>query len=277
VAGGILTPVPPASTPPLIGVSTYRQITSWWSWERDAALVPGVYLDMVEAAGGQSLLIPPARTLADAGVADGTPSGGVARFERLVAALDGLVLIGGGDVGAVRYGQDPDPRNGGTSHQRDELELGILREALRCDLPVLAVCRGMQVLNVALGGDLVQQLPDLLGSKRHQPEPGAFGQVAVHTEEGSTVRRVLGERADVLCSHHQAISRLGRDLVVTAMSDDGIIEAVELPGHRFVVGVQWHPEESGDQRLFVALVDMARPRSDPGPAMSGAGEQTGTK
>ena len=182
--------MPQASTRPLIGVSAYRQITSWWSWERDAALVPGVYLDMVEAAGGQPLLIPPARALADPGVADGTPSGGVAQFERLVAALDGLVLIGGGDVGAVRYGQDPDPRNGGTSHQRDELELGILREALRCDLPVLAVCRGMQVLNVALGGDLVQQLPDLLGSTRHQPQPGALGPVTVHTEEGSTVRRI---------------------------------------------------------------------------------------
>src|SRR5450755_4684564 len=103
VAGGILTPVPQASTRPLIGVSTYRQITSWWSWERDAALVPGVYLDMVEAAGGQSLLIPPARASADAGGAEGAPHGGAAQFERLVAALDGLVLIGGGDVGAVRY------------------------------------------------------------------------------------------------------------------------------------------------------------------------------
>ncbi len=269
--------MPSDSTRPLIGVSTYRQTTSWWSWERDAALVPGVYLDIVEAAGGQSLLIPPARVMAEPGVAEGASHGGVAPFERLVAALDGLVLIGGGDVGAVRYGQDPDPRNGGTSHQRDELELGILREALRRDLPVLAVCRGMQVLNVALGGDLVQQLSDLLGSKRHQPEPGAFGAVTVHTEEGSTVRRILGERGDVLCSHHQAISRLGRDLVVTAMSDDGIIEAVELPGHRFVVGVQWHPEESGDQRLFADLVDMARTRSDPGPAMSGAEEQTRAK
>ena len=100
--------MPPASIRPLIGVSMYRQITSWWSWERDAALVPGVYLDMVEAAGGQSLLIPPARALADAGVADGTPSGGVAQFGRLVAALDGLVLIGGGDC--LLY-TSPSPRD----------------------------------------------------------------------------------------------------------------------------------------------------------------------
>jgi anthranilate synthase component 2/putative glutamine amidotransferase len=195
----------------------------------------------------------------------------------LVAALDGMVLIGGGDVGAVRYGQDPDPRNGGTSHQRDEVELGILREALRLDLPVLAVCRGIQVLNVGLGGDLIQQLPDLLGSNRHQPQPGAFGPVAIHTEEGSAVRRALGEGAEVLCSHHQAISRLGRGLVVTAMSDDGVIEAVESRGHRFVVGVQWHPEESGDARLFEALVDMARSRPGPGPALAGADDQTGAR
>ncbi len=257
--GGILTSVSPARSRPLIGVSMYRQTTSWWSWERDAALVPGLYLDVVEAAGGEPLLIPPASGMASPTVEEAAEEDAeeerASRFERLVSVLDGLVLIGGGDIGAGRYGQDPDPRNGGTSNQRDDLEFGILEEALRRDLPVLAVCRGLQVLNVGLGGDLVQQLPDLVGSSRHQPRPGAFGQVVVHTEEGSTVRRVLGERTDVLCSHHQAIGKLGRDLVVAAMSDDGVIEAVELPGHRFVVGVQWHPEESGDTRLFEALVE----------------------
>ena len=261
-------PVPPAPTRPLIGVSTYRQLTSWWSWERDAALVPGLYLDAVEAAGGQPLLIPPARTPVPtaAPTADDSPVGGAgerhAGFERLVSALDGLVLIGGGDVSAVRYGQEPDPRNGGTSQQRDDLEIALLADALRRDLPVLAICRGAQVLNVGLGGDLIQQLPDLLGSTRHQPGPGAFGRVAIQTVEGSAVRRVLGERAEVLCSHHQGLSRLGRGLVVAAMSDDGVVEAVELPG-RFVIGVQWHPEESGDTRLFEALVDAALAPSAP--------------
>jgi gamma-glutamyl-gamma-aminobutyrate hydrolase PuuD len=229
----------------------YRQVTSWWSWKRDAALVPGAYLDMVVAAGGQPVLIPP---LGPSDVA----SDAATRFDGLVGILDGLVLIGGGDVGAERYGQVPDPRNGGSSDQRDALEIELLDAALLRDLPVLAICRGLQVLNVALGGDLVQQLPDVLGSNGHQPGPGAFSPVSIVTDEGSFVRRVLGERVDVLCSHHQAIGKLGRGLVVTATSEDGIIEAVELPDHRFVVGVQWHPEESGDTRLFAALVAAAR-------------------
>ncbi len=241
----------PAGSRPLIGVSTYRQVTSWWSWERDAALVPGAYLDMVVAAGGQPVLIPPSApsdVVADAATL----------LDGLVGVLDGLVLIGGGDVGAGRYGQVPDPRNGGSSDRRDALEIDLLEAALRRDLPILAICRGLQVLNVTLGGDLVQQLPDVLGSTGHQPRPGAFGPVSIITRAGSSVRRVLGERVDVLCSHHQAVGELGRGLVVTATSEDGIIEAVELPDQRFVVGVQWHPEESGDSRLFAALMAAAR-------------------
>jgi putative glutamine amidotransferase len=172
----------------------------------------------------------------------------------VVAGLDGLVLIGGGDVDPARYGVDAYPRNGGTSDRRDDLEFGLLAAALARDLPVLAVCRGMQVLNVGLGGDLVQHLPDRLGSTRHQPGPGAFGPVTVVTGTGSRLRRLLGPRIEVQCSHHQAVDRVGRGLVVTAHSEDGIVEAVESTGHRFVVGVQWHPEETGDRRLFEALV-----------------------
>jgi gamma-glutamyl-gamma-aminobutyrate hydrolase PuuD len=244
----------------------YRQTTSWWAWERDAALVPGPYLDMVEESGGEALLLAPR--------SEGAPHSDVRsdRYDRVVAALDGLVVIGGGDVDAAAYGATADPRNGGTSVNRDHLELGLLRAALPRDLPVLAICRGMQVLNVALGGDLVQQLPDRIDSSRHQPRPGAFGPVTVVTEEGSTVRRLFGERADVLCSHHQAVERLGAGLVVTARSEDGVVEAVELPGHRFVVGVQWHPEESSDRRLFEALVAAAdRPGASAAPT-----ETTGT-
>jgi gamma-glutamyl-gamma-aminobutyrate hydrolase PuuD len=243
----------PSRPRPLVGVSTYRQTTSWWSWERDAALVPGAYLDVLEAAGGQPLLVPPhAAGPEDPG--GGTTDVGPAALDRLVSVLDGLVLIGGGDVEAGRYGQHADPRNGGSSAPRDDIELALLDAALRHDLPVLAVCRGMQVLNVHLGGDLVQQLPDVLGTDDHQPRPGAFGPITVVTEAGSEVRRLLGERTEVLCSHHQAIATPGRGLVVTARSGDGVIEAVELPGHRFVLGVQWHPEEAGDGRLFEALV-----------------------
>jgi gamma-glutamyl-gamma-aminobutyrate hydrolase PuuD len=224
----------------------YRQTTSWWAWERDAALVPGRYLDVVEDAGGQPVLLPPP------GEGGAGPTG--ESLERLVGALDALVLIGGGDIDASRYRQTPDPRNGGTSDQRDDLEFGLLAEALRRDLPVLAVCRGLQMLNVSLGGDLVQQLSEKLDSTAHQPRAGAFGTVTVVAEQGSTVGRILGHRFDVLCSHHQAIATLGEGLVVTARSEDGVIEAVELPGHRFVVGVQWHPEENRDVRLFEALV-----------------------
>ncbi len=251
--------MPAVGPRPLIGVTMYRQTTSWWAWERDAAVVPGPYLDMVEEAGGEALLLAPRAEGAPR--ADADPE----RYDRVVAALDGLVVIGGGDLDAAAYGATADPRNGGTNANRDHLELSLLRAALDRDLPVLAICRGMQVLNVALGGDLVQQLSDRLDSTRHQPRPGAFGPMTVVTEEGSAVRRLLGERADVLCSHHQALDRLGGGLVVTARSEDGVVEAVELPGHRFVVGVQWHPEESSDRTLFEALVAVAANRpGEPG-------------
>ena len=255
-AGGILTGMPTTRPRPIIGVTTYRQVTSWWAWERDAALVPGPYLDMVEAAGGQPVLLP---TPGEASAPVGEPgtSRRDAELSRLVAMLDGLVLIGGGDVGAHHYGQAPDPRNGGTSVRRDDLELGLVAAALAADLPLLAVCRGMQVLNVALGGGLVQQLSDRIDPNPHQPRPGQFGRVDVVTTAGSTVHRLFGQCLQVLCSHHQAVARLGRGLVVTATSLDGVIEAVELPGHQFVVGVQWHPEEEGDLTLFEALTGAA--------------------
>ncbi len=251
-------PVMSQSRPrPLVGVSMYRQTTSWWSWERDAALVPGTYLDVLEEAGGQPVLIPPPGARWQDRRGEG-PAGGAVDLGSLVGALDGLLLIGGGDIGADRYGRDADDRNAGGSACRDDLEFALLDAALGRDLPVLAVCRGMQILNVHLGGELVQQLPDVVGSNDHQPRPGTFGPITVQTEPESEVRRLLGQRADVLCSHHQAIGTLGRGLVVTARSGDGVIEALELGGHRFVIGVQWHPEESGDVRLFEALVEAAR-------------------
>jgi putative glutamine amidotransferase len=252
----------------------YRQITSWWSWERDAALVPGPYLDVVEAAGGLPLLIPPL------GEPDTVPDGPAPPpltgedFDRMVGVLDGLVLIGGGDVDAARYGQVADARSGGTSRRRDGTELGLLTAALARDIPVLAVCRGIQVLNVALGGDLVQQLPDVVGTTAHQPRPGAFGRIEVAAVDGSAVHRLLGPRFEVLCSHHQALGTLGRGVVVTATSADGVVEAAELPDRRFVVGVQWHPEETGDTRLFEALVAEALEVAGPGCAGPGPSPTT---
>ncbi|HEX4246215.1 MAG TPA: gamma-glutamyl-gamma-aminobutyrate hydrolase family protein, partial [Acidimicrobiales bacterium] len=251
---------------PLIGVTTYRQVSSWWAWERDAALVPAPYIDHVARAGGWPLLIPPC----DPGN-DG-PGAGAAKT---LAVLDGLVLIGGGDVDAARYGRPPDPRNGGVSDLRDASELAVLAEALRTDLPVLAVCRGAQLLNVHLGGDLVQYLPDVTGTTIHQPAPGAFGDVGVTTERGSRVNGVVGDRVQVPCSHHQSIGTVGRGLVVTARADDGVVEAVELSDHRFVVGVQWHPEERGGLRLFEALVEasMESPMETP---MEASGSASGS-
>ncbi len=238
---------------PLIGVTTYRQDTRWWSWDRDAAVVPGRYLDMVVEAGGWPVLIPPVgEGVADPGAVVGSA------VDPLIDALDGLVVIGGGDVSPARYGQAPDGRVGGVSDLRDDLEFRFLDAAFERDLPLLAICRGHQVLNVLFGGTLVQYLPDLIGSTRHQPAAGAFGPVTVTTEPATHVQRLLGPSVEVLCSHHQAIDALGESLLVSARSDDGVIEAVEVLGRTFAVGVQWHPEENGDTRLFAGLVEVAR-------------------
>ncbi len=248
----------PPGARPLIGVTTYRQETRWWAWDRDAALVPGVYLDVVAAAGGWPVLLPP---LAAGAVED--PEGSVAAVAGpLVDSLDGLVVIGGGDIVAGSYGQEPDDRNGGMNPYRDDLELRLLEAALDRDLPLLAVCRGLQVLNVLLGGTLIQQLPDVIGSTDHQPVPGSFGQIAVRTEPATIVHRLLGNETVVQCSHHQAVDVLGDRLLVSARSDDGVVEAVEVLGRSFAVGVQWHPEEAGDVRLFAGLVEAARAGQD---------------
>ena len=231
----------------------YRVAASWSAWEvEDVALVPGSYLDMIEDAGGLPVLIPPPGRQGRGGTETGD------RCTRMIENVDGLVLIGGGDIVPGRYGQSADRHTVGENDQRDELELGLLAEALRRDMPVLAICRGVQLLNVHLGGDLVQHLPDRLGSTTHLPRPGGYGPVVVLTEPGSMVRDLFGARTEVVCSHHQSLDRLGDGLAVTARSEDGVVEAVELAGHRFVLGVQWHPEASGDRTLFEALVEAVR-------------------
>ena len=230
---------------PIVGVTTYHQQASWGPWDRLAAVLPASYVDTVAAAGGCPVLLSPAQT--------GIDTDEVA--SSVVGAIDALVLVGGGDIDPARYGQSADPATSGVDPGRDASELALLRAALAVDLPVLAVCRGMQLLDVELGGTLFQHVPDVVGHDGHQPARGFFADVEVTTEPGSAVAKILGEKATVACSHHQAIDRLGDGLVVTARSADGIAEAVELPGARFVVGVQWHPEEHGGQRLFRALVE----------------------
>ncbi len=171
-----------------------------------------------------------------------------------MSVLDALVLVGGGDVDPALYSARPHPATSGVNRERDDNELALLGAALASGTPVLAICRGLQLLNVHLGGTLTQHVPDVVGHAGHQPAPGCFGPVEVTIEPGWLLSKAMGESATVQCSHHQAVDRLAERLVVTARASDGLIEAVELPAAAFVVGVQWHPEQDGDLRVFEALV-----------------------
>jgi putative glutamine amidotransferase len=233
---------------PLVGLTTYRQEASWGPWQRPAALLPVSYIDCVAAAGGRPLLLPPSEG----------PGGSDPSAETVVSVLDALVLVGGGDIDPALYGASPHPATAGVNRRRDENELALVAAALGADVPVLAICRGLQVLNVHLGGTLQQHVPDVIGRLGHQPAPGQFGTTEVEMAPGSLLSKIMGERATVACSHHQAIDRLAAGLVVTARAPDDLIEAVELPAARFVVGVEWHPEQDGDLRLFEALVGAVR-------------------
>jgi putative glutamine amidotransferase len=234
---------------PLIGITTYVARAAWGAWERPAAVLPESYYELVASAGARPLLLPPLRTAA-AG-----PRFGAAE---VIAALDGLVLTGGGDVDPAAYGQQAEAAVAGVNPVRDESERALLAAALGAHLPVLAVCRGCQILNVELGGTLHQHLPDVVGHDDHRRGPSVFDEVAVTTSPGTLTTEVFGAATTVLCSHHQAIDDLGAGLVPTARTADGVIEAVEREGDDFVLAVQWHPEEAGDQRPFAALVGAAR-------------------
>lgn len=236
-----------ASEPhPLLGLTTYRQRAQSGVWDVHASFLPGVYIDGVTRAGGIAALLPPQPV--DARIAD-----------RVIASLDGLVITGGRDVDPAAYGHDPHLETDEPARDRDDWEFALLRAALRKHLPVLGICRGAQLLNVALGGTLHQHLPDVVSHTRHQQGKGVFSTSAVDTVEGSRLAGLIGATAAVQCYHHQAIDRLGEGLVISAADGDGVIEAVEMPGEAFVVAVQWHPEESlSDLRIFTGLVEAAR-------------------
>ncbi len=227
---------------PLIGITTYVVPAKWSYWDLEAALVPADYVRAVEAAGGRPLLVPPS---AEA-------------IEETLDGLDGLVFSGGSDLDPSHYEQEPHQETIGVVPHRDEAELGLLRGALERDMPVLAICRGSQVLNVARGGDLVQHLPELVGHDNHKNDPGVFSDHDVEFVEGSRVQSLLGNRAPVKSHHHQGLGRLGEGLRESAHADDGTIEAVEDPAKRFAVGVLWHPEAGEDFALFQGLVHEAR-------------------
>ncbi|MGI9161293.1 MAG: gamma-glutamyl-gamma-aminobutyrate hydrolase family protein [Mycobacterium sp.] len=235
-----------SETAPVIGLTTYRQRTQSGVWDVPASFLPGVYIEGVTRAGGIATLLPPQPV--DARIA-----------ARVIDGLDGLIITGGRDVDPARYGHDPHPSTDEPARDRDAWEFALLRAALNSGTPVLGICRGAQVLNVALGGTLHQHLPDVVGHANHQQGNAVFSTSTVRTADGSRLAGLIGESAQVQCYHHQAIDRLADGLVVSAADDEGVIEAIEMPGDDFVVAVQWHPEETlGDLRLLSGLVEAAK-------------------
>jgi putative glutamine amidotransferase len=232
------------SARPVIGVSAYSQQARWGSWDLPAVLLPRRYSDMVAAAGGLPVLLPP-----------------LPGVTGVLARLDGLILSGGGDVDPASYGAARDAACGPANPDRDNAEFELARQALDGALPVLGICRGLQVINVVLGGTLIQHLPDVVGHDGHSPEEARHGSHKVSVASASQLARLLGRtEADVPTHHHQAIEQLGDGLVATAWADDGTIEAVELAAPAsFMVAVQWHPEAGEDPSLFDALVAAASP------------------
>ncbi|HWB55427.1 MAG TPA: gamma-glutamyl-gamma-aminobutyrate hydrolase family protein [Gaiellaceae bacterium] len=226
---------------PIIGITSYAETARWGAWECPAALIPLAYVRAVEDAGGRPLLVPPSRE-------------GV---EETLDAVDGLVFSGGADLDPATYGAEAHPATNGVRPERDTAELGLLEAALARDMPVLAVCRGSQVLNVARGGDLVQHLPEVVGTDRHKETPGVFSDHDVEVAAGTRLSALVGDRAPVKSHHHQGFGRLGEGLRESARAEDGTVEAIEDPSRRFAVGVLWHPEEGEDGALFRALVDEA--------------------
>lgn len=226
---------------PVIGISTYEEPARWGVWEMPATLLPASFPRLVRASGGLAVMLPPDDT-ADAA-------------REAVAALDGVVIAGGADVEPARYGETPDPRTGPPARARDAWELALIEAAIDRQVPLLGICRGMQLLNVALGGTLHQHLDG------HTGGTGVFGEHAVTPVPGTVYAAAVGEPAVVPTYHHQAVDRLGSGLTASAYASDGTVEAIELTDHEsLVLGVQWHPEMGEDIRLMTALVDAAARR-----------------
>lgn len=236
----------PPRESPVVGLSMYLERVRTGVWDIPAAYLPADYFEGVTLAGGIPVLLPP----------QPVNSGAV---NRLLDSLDALVITGGYDLDPAAYGQQPHETTDEPRTDRDAWEFALLRAALERRLPVLGICRGAQLLNVAFGGTLHQHLPEVIGHSGHRAGNGVFSRLPVRTVPGTKVAAVLGETADVPCYHHQAIDTVGDQLVVGAWDTDGVVEAVELPGDAFALAVQWHPEKSlDDLRLFTALVDAAR-------------------
>jgi gamma-glutamyl-gamma-aminobutyrate hydrolase PuuD len=235
-----------AERTPVVGITTYVEDAAWGVWKLPAALIPYDYVRAIEHAGARALLVPPSE--------DGV--------EETLDALDGILFSGGADLDPEVYGAKAHPETNGVRPARDRAEIALLEAALARDMPVLAVCRGVQVMNVARGGDLVQHLPDVVGNESHREVKGTFSEHPVRIEDGSKLGAVVADRAPVKSSHHQGLGRVGEGLREVAWADDGTIEGLEDPGRRFALGVLWHPEAGEDRKLFEALVAEARAYSE---------------
>ena len=240
---------PSSDVLPVIGLCAAREQARWSFWDRPAHLVSNSYVRAVQRAGGAAVLLPVDERAA----------------ERVVGLIDALLLIGGADVDPRTYGSDPEPATEVTYPERDRFEITMANLALERDLPVLGICRGMQILNVARGGTLVQDLAGPDGKNIHRRRLGTFEDAENHValEEGSLVARAAGEGVHIAhCHHHQAIGELGEGLVVSGRAvEDGLAEAIEAADGRWVLGVQWHPEARDESAILAAFVETAAERA----------------
>jgi len=234
---------------PVIGICTALERASWSVWRQQAALLPSNYVEAVQRAGGLVLMLPPDERLS------GDPA-------EVLELIDGLILAGGADIDPIAYDQEAHPETADTVRERDAFEIALVRAAIERDLPVLGICRGMQLINVARGGSLLQHLPERLGHDEHRRVVGSFdgSDHDVVLSEGSLAARAAGEMAHSTKSHHhQGVEGLGEGLVVSGVSAfDDLPEAIELRDRRFVLGVQWHPEADPSSTVIPSFVDAAR-------------------
>jgi putative glutamine amidotransferase len=229
-----------------VGICAAIEQVRWGPWDSVVAMAPRAYADAVQNAGGLALILPP-------------DDGAIENPDQLLDRVDALLLAGGSDVDPASYGAKRHPETHGTRPERDRFELALAHRALERDMPVLGICRGMQMLNVARGGTLEQHLPDAVGHGNHRHTPGTFGDHEVRLEPGSLAHRAAGaETVPVKSHHHQGIGELGEGLSVTGWSvEDETVEAIELPDRRFALGVLWHPEEDMKSRVIATLVKEA--------------------
>jgi putative glutamine amidotransferase len=234
---------------PVIGLCTALEQARWSVWDQQALLLPRNYIDAVQRAGGLALMLPPDPLASEAP-------------DEWLDLIDALVLAGGADVDPAAYGAEPDPHTVGTVPERDSFEIALARAAMERDMPFLGICRGMQVMNVARGGTLIQHLPDDMGHEDHRRALGTFENADhdVRLADGSLAARVAGEKVHSTKSHHhQGVKDIGDGLEVSGWATvDDLPEAVEDPTRRFALGVQWHPEADETSPLIAALVEQAR-------------------